>query len=130
MENMIKFLGRFLGFKPLEAIEIDLGEEGKKHKNLESLFDAFQKTNGNGMSEKRKRHFPDEDLTNAIYGIQQTLSKMFKRYEADEIQEEKKVKWKYASLVMDRFFLILTIIYFAITFISIIMSIPNFYKPI
>ncbi len=127
---MIKFLGRFLGFKPLEAIEIDLGEEGKKHKNLESLFDAFQKTNGNGMSEKRKRHFPDEDLTNAIYDIQQTLSKMYKRYEADEIQEEKKVKWKYASLVMDRFFLILTIIYFAITFISIIMSIPNFYKPI
>ena len=91
----MKFLGRNLGFKPLEDIEI-----GRKFKTLEAIFEVIE----NNGTKKRNGHLLNKKLMHAIYEIQETLNKMYKRYEANEILEEKRVKWKYASLVMDRFF--------------------------
>jgi len=119
---MVKFFriaGKLLGFKPLE--EADLGD-----KKEDSLFIATKSTVE--ISEKSKTGFSDEKLANAIFDIQATLKKMYHRFEVEEIDEEQEIKWKYAAIVMDRIFLILTLLLTIITFISIIMSIPNFYK--
>ena len=121
---MVKFLGRNLGFKPLEDIKTD-----RKYKTLQAIFEVIENINENTETKKRKASLLDKNLTHAIYEIQETLSKMYKRYEAHEILEEKRVKWKYASLVMDRFCFFLAIIYFIISFVSIVMSMPNLYKP-
>ena len=117
-------MGRILGFKPLGKIDI---EEEETPNNDKSLFKTVE--NANEMASKMK-NFSDEKLANAIFDIQKTLGKMYGRFESDEIQEEKEIKWKYAALVMDRFFLILTILYFVVTFCAIVMSIPNFYRPV
>ena len=45
-----------------------------------------------------------------------------------EILEEKTLKFKFAAIVMDRFFLCLSFIYAVVTFVGIIMSNSNFYK--
>jgi len=42
--------------------------------------------------------------------------------------EEEELKFKYAALVMNRFFFLGTILYFIIAFCSAVLSIPNFYK--
>jgi hypothetical protein len=44
--------------------------------------------------------------------------------------ENIELKWKYSAIVLDRFFLILSLNYLFISFISVIMTIPNFYKGI
>ena len=119
---MVKFLriaGKLVGFKPL-------GEEDLGDKKEDSLFIATKSTVE--ISGKAKTGFSDEKLANAIFDIQATLKKMYKRFEAEEIDEEQEIKWKYAAIVMDRIFFILTLLFTIITFVSIIMSIPNFYK--
>jgi len=119
---MVKFFriaGKILGFKPL-------GEEDLGDKKEDSLFIATKRTGE--ISGKAKTGFSDEKLANAIFDIQATLKKMYKRFEAEEIDEEQEIKWKYAAIVMDRIFFILTLLFTIITFVSIIMSIPNFYK--
>jgi len=116
---MVKFFriaGKILGFKPLGGE--DLGD-----KKEDSLFIETKST-----TSKVESSFLDEKLANAIFDIQATLKKMYNRFEVEEIDEEQEIKWKYAAIVMDRIFLILTLLFTIITFISIIMSIPNFYK--
>ncbi len=49
-----------------------------------------------------------------------------KKEEEEENIDE--LKCKYASIVLDRFFFCLEVIYALITFVGLIMSIPNFYK--
>ena len=46
----------------------------------------------------------------------------------DKQQEEKELKCKVAAIVMDRLFFFLALIYAIITFVALIMTIPNFYK--
>ena len=49
--------------------------------------------------------------------------------EAEEEKENiEELKCKFASIVLDRFFFCLELIYALITFVGLIMSIPNFYK--
>ena len=112
-----------MGFKPLG--KEDIGEDETLQKS-KSLFETVESTNE--MTTKNKS-FSDEKLANAIFDIRKTLSKLYNRFEIEEIEEEKEIKWKYAALVMDRCFLILTALYFVITFCAIVMSVPNFYKP-
>jgi len=116
---MVKFFriaGKILGFKPL-------GEEDLGDKKEVSLFIETKST-----TSKVESSFSDEELANAIFDIQATLKKMYNRFEVEEIDEEQEIKWKYAAIVMDRIFFILALLFTIITFISIIMSIPNFYK--
>ena len=70
----------------------------------------------------------EDKLANTLNQLNETLKNLLKKSEADEIEEEKLFKWKFAALVMDRLFLILSSIYTVITFIVVIMPNPNFYK--
>ena len=54
---------------------------------------------------------------------------MDEKAEADQF-ETNEIKWKYAALVLDRFFLFLSLVFFIICFTSIILPTTNFYKPI
>jgi len=38
------------------------------------------------------------------------------------------IKWKYISTVLDKIFFYILIIYFFISFIAAVLSLPNFYK--
>ena len=58
---------------------------------------------------------------------QQNGDKKIKEAEEEEENIEE-LKCKYASIVLDRFFFCLELIYALITFVGLIMSIPNFYK--
>ena len=46
----------------------------------------------------------------------------------DKKREENELKCKFVAIVMDRFFFYLALAYAIITFIALIMSIPNFYR--
>ena len=46
----------------------------------------------------------------------------------EKLQEENELKCKFAAIVMDRFFFYLASFYSIITFVSLIMVVPNFYK--
>jgi hypothetical protein len=60
--------------------------------------------------------------------IDRKLSLVLKEMSEAKKEEDEKIKWKYAALVMDKLFLYLSIIYSLIMFISIVMSIPGLYK--
>ena len=108
-------MGRILLFKPLEKNDkID-----KSQAFLEENQDI--KTNIAG---------PDDKLIKLIFKIDRKISKIIEKFEDNEIQDQKLLKWRFAALVMDRLFLCLSIIYTIIAFIFIIMIVPNFYKPI
>ena len=49
------------------------------------------------------------------------------KYLKESIHEENEIKYKFAAIVLDRFFFFLSILYFIITFISLILAIPNLY---
>ena len=60
-----------------------------------------------------------------------SLLKQFKRdMTAKNELEHKEVKWKHAALVFDRLFFFLSLFGALVTFSSIIMSSPDFYKPV
>jgi hypothetical protein len=46
----------------------------------------------------------------------------------DKKREINELKCKYAAIVMDRFFFYVALFYAIITFVALIMSIPNFYN--
>ena len=121
---MFKYLGRVLGFKPLD--EYKNMEEKFNDENDVKLFSV----NPVNMDLRNKASLLDEKLVQAVIDIQKVLIKMCKMFEAKKIHEEHAIKWKHAAIVLDRFFLILTTIYFVITFCALVMSVPNLYKPI
>ena len=46
----------------------------------------------------------------------------------DQEEEQNELICKFAAIVLDRFFFYLTLIYAIITFVALLLSIPNFYK--
>ena len=125
---MFKFLGRILRFKPLEKEVSKVKQQlMKEQTSFSSLFGVIEHESLN----KVNVHFInlDEKLSKAIFDIQQMLEKILTRLEMKDTKEINEVKWKFAALVMDRCFLILTTLYSIVTFCAIIMSVPNLYKP-
>ena len=120
MEKFFRFLGKILGIKPLEKKDSD--DEGKL--TSEENPDLVQTIN----KISSEKCFSDKKITNAILDIQKTLKKIYNQFEANKIDEEKEIKWKYAAIVMDRFFLYLFIILNIVIFASTVMSLPSFYK--
>ena len=120
MEKFFRFLGKILGLKPLEKKDSD--DEGKL--TSEENPDLVQTIN----KISSEKCFSDKKITNAILDIQKTLKKIYNQFEANKIDEEKEIKWKYAAIVMDRFFLYLFIILNIVIFASTVMSLPSFYK--
>jgi hypothetical protein len=60
--------------------------------------------------------------------IDRKLSLVLKEMNEAKKEEDETIKWKYAALVLDKLFLYVSIIYSAIMFISIVMTIPGLYK--
>jgi len=125
-------LGWLLRFKPFEF------NESKKNQ-VEPLFEMI-KTESNVREisktnikiEKDQHNENDfarkDQLLNVLLKIDKRIEKILKKYEENEINDEKKLKWRYAALVLDTIFLYITIIAVIITFTAIIMSNPNLYK--
>ena len=70
----------------------------------------------------------DSPLVKAVQSIESLLNDEFGEDDIERMREDKELKFKFAALVMDRFFFWLSIIYFVATFIALVLSIPNFYK--
>ena len=104
-------------FKPSK--ELTKVEKIKNSNNQVDSTDANPNTTGDKM-------------INTLLNIEKTLAKILEKYEENErkneIKESKLLKWRFAALVMDRFFLCLFTIYFVITFIAIVMTAPDFYR--
>ena len=60
--------------------------------------------------------------------IDRKLSLVLREMNEAKKEEDETIKWKYAALVLDKLFLYVSIIYSAIMFISIVMTIPGLYK--
>ena len=60
--------------------------------------------------------------------IDRKLSLVLKEMNEAKKEEDETIKWRYAALVLDKLFLYVSIIYSAIMFISIVMTIPGLYK--
>ena len=65
-----------------------------------------------------------------LENIEKTLNNIWHEMDQKQLEQERELKWKYAAIVLDRFFFVLTTIYFIITFSSFVLTINNFYKPI
>ena len=116
-ERFIFKLGFLLRFKPFENKSSNENQSNNETKNESLLF------------EDSKNISREDKLINILSKIDKTIDKLLDKNEADEFQADKLLKWRYAALVLDTLFLYISIIYLVVTFISIVMSVPNLYKP-
>ena len=83
---------------------------------------------------QREKTFIDHEegaespLVKAVQSIENLLNDEFGEDDIERMREDKELKFKFAALVVDRFFFWLSVIYFVVTFIALVLSIPNFYK--
>jgi hypothetical protein len=70
----------------------------------------------------------DNGLMKSLKEIEIKIASIYDYVKEKNLNEEKELKWKYATNVMDRLFLFISIFYFLATFSSIILPIQNFYK--
>ena len=66
-------------------------------------------------------------LLRAVKEIEAILYKEFGQDDIERIREDKELKFKFAARVVDRLFFYLSIIYFIVTFTTLVLAIPNFY---
>ena len=69
-----------------------------------------------------------DSLLAILQNIERILVKNFGEDDHIRWMEEKELKFKFAAIVLDRFFFYLSILYFIVTFIALVMTIPNFYQ--
>jgi hypothetical protein len=67
------------------------------------------------------------ELTLCLESIEELLVERFNEKKEKIKIEETELKFKFAAMVIDRLFFYLAIIYSFVTFISIILTVPNFY---
>jgi hypothetical protein len=70
----------------------------------------------------------DKLIVRHLSNIEDLLKETKEDNDQEKILEEEELKYKYAALVMNRFFFFGSIVYFIIAFCSAVLSIPNFYK--
>jgi ATP-dependent Zn protease len=63
-----------------------------------------------------------------LFSIDQKLTKIVNDIESKNNDQNRIIKWKYISTVLDKIFFYILIIYFFISFIAAVLSLPNFYK--
>jgi len=114
-----------MGMKKME-FETDnkVQTEDKSEKSNTNLFDKKTKLdqmidNSNQMS----------IMINRIESIEKILNNIWNETSDKWVEEIKEIKWKYAGIVVDKFFFYLSILYFLLTFFPLIFSMANFYNP-
>ena len=70
----------------------------------------------------------DNSIEKRIGKIEEFLNDSENEKSEEKLLEEKHLKNKFAAIVLDRFFFVLSILYTIVTFVGIIMSVSNFYK--
>ena len=70
----------------------------------------------------------DSKFLKHLKSVERMLRNDKARRDDEALQEKEDIKFKFAALVMDRFFFFVSVLYFIIAFVCIIMTIPNFYK--
>ena len=111
MEKLICcYLARLLRMKKLDFSN-----------KVDAVNDETFRIESNNSAEKKNN--PD-----VLLKIDRKLSLVLKEMNEAKKEEDDTIKWRYAALVMDKLFLFLSIIYSAIMFISIVMTIPGLYK--
>ena len=72
--------------------------------------------------------FQDDTSSKRLDNIEALFKAFLKRENERGELEEQELKFKYAAIVMDRFFFYVSIFYSIVTFIGLILSMPNFYS--
>ena len=81
--------------------------------------------------------FPEESETEVSYeepqlqylqSIHTILRNFLKEHQSNKLEQARELKYRFAAIVMDEFFFYLSIVYFLITFCSIVLAVPSFYK--
>ncbi len=108
-------------------VEINDTKQNAKEIKIEeklSVIPMEKKIDGSKILKKSTKVHPNiNDAENV-----ENISPNSATNEQIDKQEEQELKCKFAAIVMDRFFFYLTLIYAIITFVVLIMSVPNFYK--
>ncbi len=75
--------------------------------------------------DKKQSSKPDQ-LMSEILMIHKKLNNVLETTNEYKDIENKEIKWKYAALLFDRLFFFISVIYFIITFSTIILTMPIF----
>ena len=110
MENFIAKLGNFFRFKKMKFIEPEI-----------------EFTNSILFLDENFMHYSSTDLR-LLLSINKKLKLIWNEMKERIDENNKEIKWKYAAIVIDRLFFYLSLIYSIVTFILIILTIPNLYK--
>lgn len=113
-------MGRMLGMKKMDFNAIQLRPETAR-----TLFREPPT-----KSTVEKMNDENEEFLQPIKEIEKLLRTFYHEQKEEDIRESREVKWKYASLVLDKLFFYLSLIYFVVTFFPLIFTMVNFYKPI
>ena len=70
----------------------------------------------------------DVELRNDVKNIENILIETQQELNDDKMNERKELKFKFAAIVLDRFFLCISSVYAVITFVALVIIIPNVYK--
>ena len=99
--------------------------ESKSTKLEEENISTNTNTTEIGLFEKKL-------IRNELVGREDKVQKdgecIFSTPQLKEQNEDQELKCKFAAIVMDRFFFFVALFYAIITFVSLIMSVPNLYK--
>ena len=119
-------LAKLLRMRPIKTnpeLIKETVEQKMKGASLEIFLDQ------NSKQIMKEINLYKEAKLNLLQKICQDLKYIREQIDINDLQEEVKSKWKFAALVMDRLFCYLSLLYFMITFTSLILTEPNFYKP-
>jgi len=112
MEKVISKMGSFFGMKKMNFSKVK-PKDDIDEKIFQDTFNVNEIKN------------PD---LKRLFHIDMNLSNIWNEMKERAIQETREIKWKYAGIVLDRFFFYVTLIYSIITFCSTILTIPNLYR--
>ena len=111
MEKVIFKMGTILGMKKIDFSKVESSDSEEK---------IFQDTfNVNEIK--------NPDLKR-LFHIDMNVSNIWNEMKEKTTDETREIKWKYAGIVLDRFFFYVTLIYSIITFCSTVLTIPNLYR--
>jgi hypothetical protein len=117
LEKFVFYLGRLFCMKKLATKE-DHPQLINEYKKTVDLIEEINVHN----------QYIDNGLMKSLKEIEIKLTSIYDHIKEINLNEEKELKWKFATNVMDRLFLFISIFYFLATFSSVILSIQNFYK--
>lgn len=114
----------------MKRVDFDtLTELEKESSSFTSINSVNLESSEELISEQKQKLAISDPLNERLLKIEHLLHNIWNDLVVKEIDETKKLKWKFAAIVMDRFFLYLSLIYFLVTFCPFILAIKNFYKP-